>query len=109
MRCIVKMDVLKEKSKELSDYNNENVKTKIEELDKAFDNITWRGKSKKTFLDCYRSKIAELSKITTMIDFYSSFMEKASTNYTEANEEAIEEWKKVFDQMLRDEEAKKNE
>lgn len=96
MKCVVKMDELEIKGKELSDYAQNVLDKKIDQLSGLIKNLNWTGASKNMFCAKYSVKINSLREIVKFIDFFGYFMQYSANKYTDANVNVSDEWKKFL-------------
>lgn len=90
------------KSHEIMDYSKNVIAEKIAQMKNLPEEIEWKGKARDSYVNTYKTKIAELEKLNNNIYKIAEFLLMVNEKYGNANysignahEELVSEFKKI--------------
>lgn len=96
------LDELEEKENEIVNYSENNIKGKIDELNKLTNNFVWEGKAHDSYVGGYNKRINKLIELNNGLTKIGKFLLSVKDNYQDANnkvsnayEELLAEFKKI--------------
>ena len=98
MKYKIYLDELETNSNKIVDYSKNTINSKINELDKIFDNLNWRGKAANTYLNGYKTRIDKLYKINDNITKLAQYLQSGFTDFNETNNDLSKSWDAFIDE-----------
>lgn len=99
MKYLIKMDKLKDEGISLQKYAKTVIDEKIAYAITLRENMGWQGEAARRFDQKYQKMVSDLYELANVVEKLGSFMEFCSEHYTEVNDDVINKWTEVMEEI----------
>ncbi len=99
MHYQVYLDELEEKSDELIRFSRNDMKNKVQEIKKDFNDLNWHGEAHDSYAKGYDARIEKINTMMDRLSLLGEYLKMCKDSYWETNEKLENSWNEFMDEL----------